>query len=233
MGEDRRGRPRSAALHQAILQATRDLLAESGYAAVSVDRVAARAGVAKQTVYRRWPSKAPLVAEAVLDGAAVATSPPDTGDITQDLRGWLHEVASYQADTRNAAQIRALAAAAAEDGDDAAALYEQLTGPWREALITRLRAAAQAGQLRPGTDLAAAADTLTGALIFPVLARVSPALSIPRASAVLDIVMHGLRAPSPLRLPGPGPGLVAQPGAPAVVTVRRAPASTFSCWPVT
>jgi AcrR family transcriptional regulator len=193
MGEDRRGRPRSAALHQAILQATRDILGESGYAAVSMDRVAVRAGVAKQTVYRRWPSKAPLVAAAVLDGAPAAASPPDTGDITRDLRGWLREVAAFMADPGNTAQIRALAAAAAEDQDDATALYEQLTRPWRETLINRLKAGVTAGQLRPGADLQAAADTLTGVLLSSVLARAAAA-SATRADAILDIVLYGLHA---------------------------------------
>jgi AcrR family transcriptional regulator len=196
MSEDRRGRPRSPALHRAILQATRDLLAESGYGAVSMDRVAARAGVAKQTVYRRWPSKAPLVAAAVLDGAPAAPSPPDTGDIAGDLRGWLRGVAAFMGDPGTAAQIRALAAAAAEDHDDAAALYAQLAGPWRAALIGRLRVAVNAGQLRPGTDLQAAADTVSGALLVPLLTWAGPALSAARADAILDVVLFGLHAPA-------------------------------------
>ena len=58
------GRPRSEEAHQAILAATLELLAEGGYSALTVEGVAARAGVGKATIYRRWASKLPLVIEA-------------------------------------------------------------------------------------------------------------------------------------------------------------------------
>jgi AcrR family transcriptional regulator len=61
------GRPRDTRLHHAILEATRELLIAGGYAELSMESVAARAGVGKKTLYRRWSSKAPLVAEAVLE----------------------------------------------------------------------------------------------------------------------------------------------------------------------
>ncbi len=198
MGEERRGRPRSASVHQAILRAARELLAEEGYARLSMDRVAARAGVGKQTLYRRWPSKAPLVAEAVLDSAwPAAAFPADTGDVRRDLRHWLHGQAGFLASPQNAVLIRALAAAAAAEPGDAQALYEQLTGPGRDMLVKRLRAGVSAGQLRPGADLDAAADALTGALIYQVLAGDSTGITAQRADGLLDVIMSGLRAGGP------------------------------------
>ena len=81
----RPGRPRDPACDAAILQATLDVFAEEGYAGVSIDRVAARAGVGKATIYRRYSSKAELVVEAVRCGAHVDDWLPDTGDLRADL----------------------------------------------------------------------------------------------------------------------------------------------------
>lgn len=81
----RPGRPRDPACDAAILQATLDVFAEHGYAGVSIDRVAGRAGVGKATIYRRYSSKAELVVEAVRCGAHVDDWLPDTGDLRADL----------------------------------------------------------------------------------------------------------------------------------------------------
>lgn len=81
----RPGRPRDPACDAAILQATLDVFAEDGYAGVSIDRVAGRAGVGKATIYRRYSSKAELVVEAVRCGAHVDDWLPDTGDLRADL----------------------------------------------------------------------------------------------------------------------------------------------------
>jgi AcrR family transcriptional regulator len=67
VSDERAGRPRDSRLHHAILDATRGLLTTGGYAELSMESVAARAGVGKKTLKRRWPSKAPLVAEADLE----------------------------------------------------------------------------------------------------------------------------------------------------------------------
>jgi len=113
----RPGRPRSQATHDAILDAVRDILVTGGYAEVAMDRVASLAGVGKQSLYRRWPSKAPLVAEAVMDayGQHGPLQLPDTGDIEVDLRTWLHGQAEYFGSERNVALSRALAVAAADN----------------------------------------------------------------------------------------------------------------------
>lgn len=81
----RHGRPRDPACDAAILQATLDVFAEEGYAGVNIDRIAARAGVGKATIYRRYSSKAELVVEAVRCGAHVDDWLPDTGDLRADL----------------------------------------------------------------------------------------------------------------------------------------------------
>ena len=138
---DRVGRPRDAQLHVAILAATRELLATGSYAELSMESVAARAHVGKKTLYRRWSSKAPLVAEAVLQAYGGSGSFPvaDTEDIRDDLRSWLDEHAEFLAEPPNAALVRALVAAAAASSADGAALYQQLRVPQHAGLMTRLR----------------------------------------------------------------------------------------------
>ncbi|HEX8770308.1 MAG TPA: TetR/AcrR family transcriptional regulator [Acidimicrobiales bacterium] len=79
------GRPRDPVCGEAILAATLSLFAEAGYAGVSIEGVAARAGVGKATVYRRYPDKAHMVVEAVRVGACMVDNLPDTGDLRADL----------------------------------------------------------------------------------------------------------------------------------------------------
>ncbi len=82
-----RGRPRSASADQAIREAAVELFAESGFEGVSVEDVAARAGVSRATIYRRYPSKVDLIVEA---GGCLVTDDiafPDTGNLRDDLRG--------------------------------------------------------------------------------------------------------------------------------------------------
>ncbi len=171
MPQPRGGRPRDAQLHAAILAATREVLAITSYAELSMENIAARAQVGKKTLYRRWPSKAPLVAEAVLDvyGRSGSFTVPDTGDIYADLRSWLVEHAEFIADTANAGLVRALIAAAAASPLDNEALYEQLSIPQHAGLLTRLHRAADNGRLHADADLNAVANALIGTLLLQVL----------------------------------------------------------------
>jgi AcrR family transcriptional regulator len=193
----RRGRPRSQATHDAILDAVRDILITGGYAEVSMDRVASVAGVGKQSLYRRWPSKAPLVAEAVMDayGQRGPLQVPDTGDIEADLRTWLHEQAGYFGSERNVALSRALAVASADNPLDNEALDSQLAGPHHDALVRRLHAAAEAGDIRRSTDVEAVAEALIGATLYRILNRARTVEETTRLfNGLVDALINGIRA---------------------------------------
>lgn len=190
-----RGRPRDIQRHRAILVAARELLAKGSYAELSMESVAARAGVGKKTLYRRWPSKAPLVAEAVLEAYGGSGSFPvaETGNIRADLRSWLAEHADFLAEPANAALVRALVAAAAASPADGAALYQQLSAPQHAGLTTRLRQAVQDGQLHADADLDAVAGALIGTLLLQALTQPGAAAD-PRArfDGLLDAMLRGI-----------------------------------------
>jgi AcrR family transcriptional regulator len=171
VSEERVGRPRDSRLHHAMLEATRELLTTGSYAELSMESVAARAGVGKKTLYRRWSSKAPLVAEAVLEAYGGSGSFPvaHTGDIDADLRSWLGEHAEFLAEGPNATLVRALVAAAAARPGDGEDLYRQLSAPQLAGLTTRLRQAVEDGELRADADIDAVATALVGTMLFHAL----------------------------------------------------------------
>jgi AcrR family transcriptional regulator len=189
------GRPRDAALHAAILEAVRELLMESSYAELSMDGVAARAQVGKKTLYRRWASKAPLVAEAVLDayGRGGSFPVPDTGGLRADLLSWLIEHGEFITEPANAKLIRALVAAAAASSGDTEALYEQLSVPQRSGLVDRLRRAVDSGAVRADTDADAIANALMGTLLLQVMTSPVPSDDAAgRYAALVDALLSGV-----------------------------------------
>jgi AcrR family transcriptional regulator len=194
MPDEPAGRPRDSRLHHAILDATRELLTTRSYAELSMESVAARARVGKKTLYRRWSSKAPLVAEAVLEAYGGAGSFPvaDSGDVHADLRSWLDEHANFLAAPTNAALVRALIAAAAARSADGEDLYQQLSAPQLAGLVTRLRQGVQEGQLRADADLDAIAHALIGTLLFQALTQPSSGdRHNGRFDGLLDAILKG------------------------------------------
>ncbi|MFC7674291.1 TetR/AcrR family transcriptional regulator [Mycolicibacterium sp. GCM10028919] len=192
----RRGRPRSQATHAAILDAVREVLVSGGYAEVSMDRIAARAGVGKQSLYRRWASKAPLVAEAVMDayGQGPSFDLPDTRDLATDLQTWLRRQAAYLASEHNVALSRALVVATADDPSDGKALYDQLSRPHHDALLVRLRNAAAAGEVRHDADLNAAAEALIGATLYRIVSQLRTyEETVEHLQGLVDVLLRGLR----------------------------------------
>lgn len=166
-----RGRPRSAHAHRAILDATLKLLADVGYEQLTVGEVAAVAGVGKATIYRRWPSKAPLVIEAFSQLPALVA--PDTGNLLDDLTGLLRSFAKILETTPLPRVLPILAAESLHD-PELSKLFLPMAGARREPLIAILRRAMARDELPADLDVEAAADVVVG----PIMTRVcSPAAS--------------------------------------------------------
>lgn len=81
----KRGRPRNMQTQQAILTAAYELLLETGFAAVTVEKIAERAGVSKATIYKWWPNKAAVVMDGYLSAASARLPVPDTGSVFEDI----------------------------------------------------------------------------------------------------------------------------------------------------
>lgn len=163
--ETPRARRRSQRAERAILESTLALLGEVGFSGLTIDGIAARAGVGKATIYRHWGSKAQVVIEAWL--AFVPPVPePDTGDLRGDLLAILGFMVEGIGQSPLARIMPSLIEAAERDAELAALFREFVAG--RAAVLRRvLERAAARGELRPGLDL----DLAVALVVSPVMTR--------------------------------------------------------------
>ncbi|MFF4343805.1 TetR/AcrR family transcriptional regulator [Kitasatospora sp. NPDC001540] len=169
----RPGRRRSEESRRAILAAAYELLGEAGYARLTVEGIAARAGAGKQTVYRWWPGKADVLLEAVTVHARQHIPLPDTGDHAADLHAFL--AATFAAATPTTGDaLRALMAEAQIDPAFGERFRDTLLNPRREALGTLLARAHAADALAPQLTPATAVDLAFGLLWYRLLATREP-----------------------------------------------------------
>jgi AcrR family transcriptional regulator len=161
----RPGRPRSAAADRAILEAALEEYAANGYEGMSVDGVAARAGVGKSTIYRRFVSKLELVTAAMYEMAELKGPKPDTGSLRSDLRASLRSLAGLMRDPVLGRAMRMMAADAARHPELGGA-HEEFVRSRRRRSIDALERAVARGELRRDVDLEVAIDTYTGPLFY-------------------------------------------------------------------
>ncbi|MBO2458740.1 TetR/AcrR family transcriptional regulator [Actinomadura violacea] len=181
---------RSESSRQAILAATGELCSQVGYGRLTIEAIAARAGVSKKTIYRWWPSKGAVVLELLGETATIATAPPDTGDLAADLHTMLTEIVDIL--TRDSAGTGVISEAL-NDPDLARDLRERLIQPGIDAFKQRLRRAQDAGRLHPDADLDVALDLLYG----PIYHRMALHLGMPGPAYLGSLITHALRALTP------------------------------------
>jgi AcrR family transcriptional regulator len=156
------GRPRSPEADEAILAAARELMAEGGLAQLTVEGTAQRAGVAKTTVYRRYPSKLDLAVAAV--AALIADTPP--GDNLEDATdAGLNLMERNWGPPGAQAAYLAVAAAAAQDADVHERFKETVLEPVGTAVADLYRNALERGEAAGGQDLDFMHDVLVGTLL--------------------------------------------------------------------
>ena len=160
----RPGRPRSEQAEQAILEATLDLFAEKGFEGVCVEVVAARAGVGKATIYRRWPNKEELLLAAFASLKSPLPEPKGVS-VRDDLLAMVEVMCADKADPRKARRYALLLG----DGDKYPRLMarykETVVQPRRDAMRAVIRRGIETGELRPDTDVEIAMLSLTGAIM--------------------------------------------------------------------
>lgn len=164
---------RTARTAEAVYAATISELSARPYADISVETIAARAGVHKTTVYRRWGTKAELVAQALAGAAAAAIEVPDTGTIESDLRALSRSVGAVLADPGGAAITRALLAGAAESAE-IGALMDRFWATRLAAISAIVDRAVQRGEISTGTDAAGIMNAVAAPLYYRLLVTREP-----------------------------------------------------------
>src|SRR5690349_1531533 len=194
LGGGQRGRPRSPEADRAILAAALDLLASRGLAAMSIEEVAARAGVGKATIYRRWPSKGLLALDAFVAAFREQQPLPDTGTLRGDLLSALHAWVRAVTQTVMGPMLTGLIAEAQHD--------PELRGAWRDRVLEPLRRqhrimldrAIERGEIPASVDRDVVLDLFFGAAEHRLLLGHLP-MTGEFISDVVDMILAGVPRP--------------------------------------
>ncbi|SCF77295.1 TetR/AcrR family transcriptional regulator [Streptomyces sp. Ncost-T10-10d] len=193
---------RSERSRRAILEAALELCTEKGYGRVTVEAIAARAGVSKKTIYRWWPSKSAVMLEAFTD-ALVGTTPfVDTGDIAADLRANVMGAVKLLSTPPYGPAYAGILSEVHHDDALAETVRTKLIDPRFDEAVARLRRAQEQGQIPPGADLPLAVEMLYGPVYYRHVLR-KPVQDEETIAALVAHVLRALGAPEVLP-PGGG-----------------------------
>jgi AcrR family transcriptional regulator len=186
----RLGRPRDPSRDAVLLDAALELLAEGGYAGLTMEAVAARAGVGKATLYRRWASKEQLVVDAL----ASLTEPPERvarAGVRDQLVGLLEAVRRKQGS--RAGQIFPRLVGEAMDNPELMTAYRtRVLEPRRQRFERALQEGVEQGLVRPDVDLDHAVDLIVGPMVYRNLIRNDPPPGPDLAGRIVDDVLRAL-----------------------------------------
>ncbi|WP_128381449.1 TetR/AcrR family transcriptional regulator [Streptomyces cavernae] len=198
---------RSEKSRRAIYEAALGLVGEVGYPKTTIEAIAARAGVGKQTIYRWWPSKADVLLEAFMDlsaqvapeGAEQSPAPdevpvyeiPDTGDLAADLKMVLRATVDELRDPRFEVPARALTAEGLVNEQLGRVFVSRLLEPQLQLYVKRLRSAQQAGAVRPEVDPRIALELFVSPLAQRWLQHTGP-ISYEYTDTLVDYALLGL-----------------------------------------
>jgi len=182
---------------RALATAT-EILRRDGYSRLTMERVAAESGVAKTTIYRRWPTKAALCRELYLEVAGRELRDPDTGNIASDLRHICSTVVRLQTRTVAGPAFIGLIAEALSNPKSSASFLAEFSERRRDLTRRVLKRAIHRGEIRADTDVDLVIDALGGATTFRLLQRHAP-LSREFADALVNLVLSGCRTPKARR----------------------------------
>ncbi len=189
----RGGRPRDPSRDGVIRAAILSLLAEVGYGALTMDAVAAEAGVGKATIYRRWRTKEDLVVDTISEINRAEMPVPDTGSLEGDLREMLHAVVAGM-NGPNGAATQSLLSTIPHHPALAAAFREGPLGVWRHGFDEIFARAEARGELRPGLAGTLVAEAITAPLVQRWLVRAERVTDAYADEVLEKVVLPMLRA---------------------------------------
>jgi AcrR family transcriptional regulator len=188
-----RGRRRSERSHEAIIAATQELLVERGYRELTIEGIAARAGVGKQTIYRWWPSRAALVLEAYLAGSEAVPPPAPAATVRDDVQALLGWLIAVLAKPTGGHVVAGLVGDLQHDADLAEGFHRDVVPARREAILAALERGRDRGEIRADADLELAVDALHGAVFYRLLLS-GEALDDDFTARLADHALAGLAA---------------------------------------
>ncbi|MER8187201.1 TetR/AcrR family transcriptional regulator [Kitasatospora sp. NPDC094015] len=187
----RSGSRRDETARLAVLHAADDLLAEHGFAALTVEAIARRAGVAKQTIYRWWPSKTEILLDTLIEDSAKRLPVPVDRPTTESIRAYLRAFARFVTRDPAGKVLLALIAQAQHDPGTAERFRQRYLDPRRSQERDLLARAVDAGEISPALGPDATLDALLG----PIVYRALTGASIPRG--FVDTLVDDLLRPAP------------------------------------
>lgn len=195
---------RSERSRHAIYDAALELVSEVGYAKLTIEAIASRAGVGKQTIYRWWPSKGAVLLDAFLDlgkqasleasaeaGHEVEYEIPDSGDLEADLKYVVRATIDELKNPKYDAPYRALAAEGMLNDDIGAEYVEKLLEPGLQLYVRRLRIAQEAGQVSAEVEPRVALELWTGPIAQRWLQRTGP-LTHEYGDKLVEYALYGI-----------------------------------------
>jgi AcrR family transcriptional regulator len=191
-------RRRSARARQAILDAANALLDEHGFARTTIEAIAHRAGVGKQTIYRWWPCRAAVLLEAYLARGDRRVEVPDTGALRTDLTEYLRGLFPVLTCPVAGQTIAGVAAQAQSDPELAWVFRERFVDERRGEIRALLGRGAARGELRPDVDLELATDAVFGP-VWVRLLLTSDSLDAAFAAGLVEALVGGLGEGAPAR----------------------------------
>jgi AcrR family transcriptional regulator len=190
------GRPRSEQARIAILRSALQFLAKKGFAELTIEAVAAHAGVAKATVYRWWPDKAALIADAFASNTTSKLHFPDTGSVKKDMSQQMRQLIKIFRSPRGKI-VSAMLGAGQSDPSLITAFRERFLLPRRQEAYATLRRGMQRGQLRKNVDMDLLLDSLYGPIYMRFLiqhSRLTPEFVEGLCAITLGGVVPGRKA---------------------------------------
>lgn len=187
---------RSTRAHKAVLNTALELFRERGYGALTVDAIAAGAGVSKATIYRWWSNKAAILVEAFLESVEPHIGFPDSGSLHEDLVHQAASLARVLGDPHMGSLMVALLGEARNDADLAAAFRDDWQSPRRAAGLVVVNRAKERGQIRADADPELVLDGVYGPLYLRLLFGHAP-LDESSLRQLIDQVLNGLIQPEP------------------------------------
>jgi AcrR family transcriptional regulator len=165
----RSGSRRDETARLAVLHAADDLLAEHGFGALTVEAIARRAGVAKQTIYRWWPSKVEILLDTLIEDSDKQIPVPTEQPTARSIRGYLRRFARFLTRDPAGKVLLALMAEAQHDPDTAETFHKRYLGPRRDQEREMITRAIAAGEISPRLSPDATIDALLGPIVYRAL----------------------------------------------------------------